>query len=144
MGMSGTTAGLTKARNDMNAYASEVGWGLATGAFTSVGLAAPLTGRVFSLIGGATPVRVVSTGQSAYNHGLRYAKRVRDRAPQDPVGHNFPYNFDDIILRTKPIQKKNGYKIYQKPATMNGKDGVCEIGITKDGIIDHRFFRPYK
>lgn len=32
--------------------------------------------------------------------------------------------------------------MYQLNGTMNGKDGVFEIGLSKDGIIDHRFFRP--
>lgn len=66
------------------------------------------------------------------------------RGGQDPVSHNFPYSFDDAILSTKPILKINGYKIFQQQGTMNGKNGVFEIGVTKDGIIDHRFFRPTK
>lgn len=66
------------------------------------------------------------------------------RAVQNPVSHNFPYSFDDAILATKPLLKNNGYKIFQKVGTMNGKNGVFEIGLTKNGIIDHRFFRPIK
>lgn len=66
------------------------------------------------------------------------------RAVQDPVSHNFPYSFDDEILSTNPLLKVNGYKIFQQQGTMNGKNGVFEIGLTKDGIIDHRFFRPTK
>ncbi|EGA68245.1 hypothetical protein VISI1226_03980 [Vibrio sinaloensis DSM 21326] len=26
--------------------------------------------------------------------------------------------------------------------TQQDKEGVFEIGVTKDGVIDHRFFRP--
>ena len=66
------------------------------------------------------------------------------RGVQDPVSHNFPYSFDDVILSTQPILKSNGYKIFQQSGTMNGRKGVFEIGLTKDGIIDHRFFRPTK
>jgi hypothetical protein len=59
-------------------------------------------------------------------------------------------------LKTKPDIKNNDYKIYQKEGTMTGKtvtdpktgvraqqykDGVYEIGVRKDGVIDHRFFR---
>jgi hypothetical protein len=80
----------------------------------------------------------------AFSHGMKYADRVRSRGVQDPVSHNFPYSFDDGILATKPIPKNNGYNIFQKPGTMNGNDGVFEIGVTKDGVIDHRFFRPKK
>ncbi|KXZ65124.1 putative deoxyribonuclease RhsC [Acinetobacter venetianus] len=93
----------------------------------------------------------------AFTHEFKYADRVRARAVQDPVSHNFPYSFDDLILSSKPLPQKNGYNIYQFPGSMTGKvvtnpitgirtqtykDGVFEIGKTKDGIIDHRFFRP--
>ena len=82
---------------------------------------------------------------------LKYAPRVRARGVEDPVSHNFPYSFDRLILESKPILKNNGYKIYQMQGTMHGsvkdgvqqiKNGVFEIGVTKDGVIDHRFFRP--
>ena len=79
-----------------------------------------------------------------YRHGYKYAERVRARAIQDPTSHNFPYRFDDAILSIKPIIKGDGYKIYQMEGTMNGIKGIYEIGITKSGIIDHRFFRPLK
>lgn len=82
--------------------------------------------------------------KKALKHNFKYANRVRVRAVQDPVSHNFPYTFDDNILATKPILKNNGYKIFQKAGTMNSKKGVFEIGLTKDGIINHRFFRPRK
>lgn len=84
------------------------------------------------------------TSTNAFKHSFKYADRVRLRAVQDPISHNFPYSFDDAILSTNPILKNNGYKIFQQTGTMNGKNGVFEIGLTKDGIIDHRFFRPIK
>ena len=87
---------------------------------------------------------VAKTSTNAFKHSFKYADRVRMRAVQDPVSHNFPYSFDDAILSTNPILKNNGYKIFQQSGTMNGKNGVFEIGLTKDGIIDHRFFRPIK
>lgn len=81
---------------------------------------------------------------NAFKHNFKYANRVRMRAVEDPVSHNFPYSFDDFILGTRPIPQKNGYNIFQLSGEMNGKNGVFEIGLTKDGIIDHRFFRPAK
>lgn len=78
------------------------------------------------------------------NTGYTYDPRVRQRALEDPVSHNFPYSFDSHILSTNPIPKRNGYTMYQLQGTMNGKKGVFEIGVTKDKIIDHRFFRPTK
>ena len=83
-------------------------------------------------------------GAQAYKHSYKYADRIRVRAIQDPVSHNFPYSFDDAILSTNPISKNNGYKIFQQQGLMNGKSGVFEIGVTENGIIDHRFFRPLK
>ena len=37
-------------------------------------------------------------------------------------------------------EKNNWYKIFQKSGTMNNKKGVFEIVLTKNGIINHRFF----
>ena len=90
-------------------------------------------------------------GVGASSNALKYDARVRIRALEDPVSHNFPYSFDKYILNTKPILKSNGYKIYQLPGTMHGsvenavqsiKNGVYEIGVKSNGVIDHRFFRP--
>ena len=86
----------------------------------------------------------VSQGAKAYKHSFKYADRVRKRAIADPLSHNFPYSFDDAILATKPMLRKNGYKIFRLTGNMNGKNGVFEIGLTRDGVIDHRFFRPLK
>ncbi|MCP4445648.1 MAG: hypothetical protein GY811_09965 [Myxococcales bacterium] len=74
----------------------------------------------------------------------QYAPRVRQRGLEGPVSHNFPYSFDDAILSTKPIPKSNGYKIFQETGTMNGENGVFEIGVRSDGVIDHRFSGPVK
>ena len=99
---------------------------------------------VEALVGGSREKAAAKGGTNAFTHNYKYADRVRVRGVQDPVSHNFPYSFDDAILSTKPILKENGYKIFQQSGTMNGKNGVFEIGLTKDGIIDHRFFRPTK
>jgi hypothetical protein len=88
--------------------------------------------------------QAVKEGMNVFKHSYKYADRITKRAIQDPVSHNFPYSFDDVILSAKPIFKNNGYKIFQKQGTMNNKNGIFEIGLTKDGIIDHRFFRPFK
>ena len=83
-------------------------------------------------------------GRSAYQHKFKYADRVRKRATEEPVSHNFPYSFDDEILKSIPIPKNNGYQIFQLKGMMNKKEGFFEIGLTKENIIDHRFFRPAK
>ena len=109
------------------------------------------------LAGAAT--QAVKNSEKAFKHNFKYARRVRQRGVQDPKSHNFPYSFDDEILATEPILKNNGYRIFEKPGKMLGKvvtdpktgartqtykDGVFEIGVTKDGVIDHRFFRSRK
>ncbi len=113
--------------------------------------------RVAVVEEGAAAKTGAGLADDAFNHGFKYDPRVRARGVQDPSSHNFPYSFDDGILATKPIPQKNGYNIYQQPGSMAGKvvtdpktgirtqtykDGVFEIGVTKDGVIDHRFFRP--
>jgi len=95
-------------------------------------------------VGARFTTNAAKTNTNVYKHSFKYADRVRMRGVQDPVSHNFPYSFDDAILSTNPIFEKNGYKMFQQTGTMNGKNGVFEIGLTKDGIIDHRFFRPIK
>jgi hypothetical protein len=95
------------------------------------------------IVYGATSGSVGTAGSiDDVSSGLNYAGRVRGRGVQDPVSHNFPYSFDEGILATDPISKANGYNIFQKAGSMNGKDGLFEMGVTKDGVIDHRFFRP--
>ena len=91
----------------------------------------------------ATKKVVTNTLKKGYKHSFKYAKRVRKRALEDPTSHNFPYSFDDEILDMLPSLKNNGYKIFQKQGFMNGKSGTFEIGLKQNGIIDHRFFRPY-
>lgn len=88
---------------------------------------------------------------------LKYDPRVRQRGVEDPSSHNFPYTFDKYILKTQPKLLNNGYKMYQAdgymmgglkysvegPPTQKWLHGVFEIGVTKEGVINHRFFRPF-
>ena len=101
-------------------------------------------GKVGQAVTNIAASRGLGVADDAHLHSFRYADRVRVRGIQDPVSHNFPYSFDDAILATEPISKPNNYSIYRKVGAMNGKSGVFEIGVTKDGVIDHRFFRPDK
>jgi hypothetical protein len=82
------------------------------------------------------------TYRSAYKHKYKYDSRVRARGVEDPTSHNFPYSFDDKILSIKPTVTSSGYKIFRLKGTMNDKNGVFEIGLKPNGVIDHRFFRP--
>jgi hypothetical protein len=78
------------------------------------------------------------------NFGSQYHDRVRQRALEDPVGHNFPSSYDSEILASEPIPRPDYYTIFRKSGSLNGNDGVFEIGVNKDGIIDHRVFRRNK
>lgn len=92
--------------------------------------------------GYSSVTRPLRSAKTSVESSHQYAPRVRARGVQDPVSHNFPYSFDDPILVTTPQTLANGYRMYQLRGSMNGKAGFFEIGKTKDGIINHRFFRP--
>jgi len=81
--------------------------------------------------------------ECAPTHNHPYAPRVFERGKQDPRSHNFPYSYDAYILRTQPKTGPDGYSIYQLPGHMGKTEGVFELGVNADGVIDHRFFRPY-
>ncbi|HZH98152.1 MAG TPA: hypothetical protein VEX38_04210 [Fimbriimonadaceae bacterium] len=138
---------------------TDVGYGRADAARGAVGavLLAALVGSTagaIRLLGGSlfsklgempfdrTQAETAKQPSYAYNHNYPYHDRVLARGLEDPRSHNFPYSFDDDILATPPIHKPNGYTIYQAPGEFGGREGYFEIGVTKDGIIDHRFFRP--
>ncbi|KLN61002.1 hypothetical protein WH96_11300 [Kiloniella spongiae] len=75
-----------------------------------------------------------------------YTKRVLKRQLDDPRYHGFPYSFDNLILKTTPIMKPKGYRLYQYPGYALGDNklnkGVYELGVRIDGVINHRVFRP--
>jgi len=105
-----------------------------------VGLGRTLAGR--------TAVRTTQSNfgdlTNGDDSGPQYHDRVRQRALEDPVGHNFPPSYDSEILATDPIPRPNNYTIFRKPGSLNGNDGVFEIGVNKDGVINHRVFRSNK
>jgi len=68
---------------------------------------------------------------------LVYALRIRQRAVQDPGGHNFPYSFDKEILSTKPTLLAGGGKGYALRGYKNNKEVVYNI-VVRDEIITHR------
>ena len=84
---------------------------------------------------------VVAAGDDAFTHGHSYHPRIRERGLQDPVGHNFPYSYDDVILRSTPVTQADGSLLYRVPGAINGKDGFFEIAVNpSSGTIFHRTF----
>ncbi|MDF0607249.1 RHS repeat-associated core domain-containing protein, partial [Neisseriaceae bacterium TC5R-5] len=67
----------------------------------------------------------------------QYAPRIRERAVQDPGGHNFPFSFDKHILSTKPVKLDTGAEGYALRGYKNGKEVVYNI-IVKDNTVVHR------
>lgn len=79
----------------------------------------------------------------AYTHGYKYHPRIRQRGLEDPRAHNFPYSFDDVILRQKPTTQADGSLLYRKVGEINGKSGTFEIAVNPDtGVIFHRSWKP--
>ncbi len=112
------------------------------GIYQTFGLEDYLGGAIAKRLASSTVGRLSSnTIGRAYSHSFKYSDKVRMRAITDPRAHNFPYSFDDLILKTNPILKDGGYRIFQHPGTMTGKSGFFEIGVTKNGFIDHRVFK---
>ncbi|MEJ7764831.1 MAG: RHS repeat-associated core domain-containing protein, partial [Acidimicrobiales bacterium] len=84
---------------------------------------------------------VVRSADDAFTHGYSYHPRIRARGVQDPVGHNFPYSYDDVILRSTPVRQADGSLLYRSPGSINGKDGFFEMAVNTDtGTIFHRTF----
>ena len=103
-------------------------------------------GRALAATSLAFSPAVLETGAAkastnAFKHSFKYAKRIRTRALQDPVGHNFPYSFDDVILKVKPITQADGSLLYRHAGHLNGKSGFYEIGLNpQTKTIFHRTF----
>ncbi|WP_083446723.1 MULTISPECIES: RHS repeat-associated core domain-containing protein [Xenorhabdus] len=66
-----------------------------------------------------------------------YEPRIRQRAVENPGGHNFPFSFDREILKTKPTVLRSGDIGYAMLGHKNGKEVVYNI-VVKDGKISHR------
>lgn len=77
----------------------------------------------------------------AFKHGLQYHPRIRSGALQDPKAHNFPYSFDDVILKQGPIKQADGSFLYRLEGSLNGKNGFFEIAVNPETrTIFHRTF----
>jgi RHS repeat-associated protein len=80
--------------------------------------------------------------QNCYTHNYKYHRRIRERGVQDPRSHNFPYSYDDEILRQPPTVRWDGARLYRLPGYLGSKPGVFEIGLNPStGVIFHRMFR---
>lgn len=84
---------------------------------------------------------VARVGDDAFSYGYDYHPRIRERGLQNPVGHNFPHSYDDVILRSTPVTQADGALLYRVPGSINGKDGFFEIALNPNiQTIFHRIF----
>ena len=115
---------------------------IAAMALGTEGISASLTTAMKGGFGGISKkLGFAPKGKPAFTHGNKYHPRVRARGVQDPKAHNFPYSFDDVILKQKPITQADGSLLYRKPGTLNGKDGFFEIALNPETkTIFHRTF----
>ncbi|MSW77049.1 MAG: hypothetical protein F2828_05265 [Actinobacteria bacterium] len=134
----GSVDDATMAATDPSTLA--VAAGAAAGArwLLALGQATNATGAEGSSIAGQT----TTAGDNAFSHGYTYDPRIWQRAMQDPLGHNFPYSFDDVILQSTPVTQADGSLLYRVAGSITGKDGVFEIAVNwVRGAIFHRTFR---
>lgn len=73
-----------------------------------------------------------------------YLPRIRERAVVDPKAHNFPYSFDEFVLKQKPQILPDGSKFYNAPGTINKTPGKYEIIVNPKNEIYHRNFNSKK
>ncbi|MFW9873666.1 MAG: RHS repeat domain-containing protein, partial [Candidatus Thorarchaeota archaeon] len=106
------------------------------------GIAAVRASKTTTILGNKLNVNLKSIKTVESNENFQYHPRIRARAIHDPIAHNFPYSFDKVILKTKPIKRIDGSLLYRHTGILNGKQGIYEIGLNPDtGIIFHRTFR---
>ncbi|WP_244461338.1 DUF6531 domain-containing protein [Rhodococcus sp. ZPP] len=72
---------------------------------------------------GLVPTACEEGSDRAFDHGYDYHPRIRERGLEDPTGHNFPYSFDDQILRHEPTVQRDGSLLYRADGFLNGKPG---------------------
>ncbi len=94
-----------------------------------------------STVFGSSALPKLQKEVSAVEHSFKYHERIRARALQDPIAHNFPYTFDDIILKSNPIVQNDGSLLFRHHGFLNGKEGFYEIALNKEThTIFHRSF----
>ena len=82
-------------------------------------------------------ILVHNTNKKCGNEAPEYDPRIRQRAVQDPVAHNFPFSFDVKILSSRPIRLNNNATGYAVRGYLNGRPGVYNMIVDKDKIT-HR------
>jgi RHS repeat-associated protein len=96
------------------------------------------------LAGGGGTIKAITSAKRIYS------ARVLTRMAEEPGPyHNFPESFNKMIFQGSRTVISNNYILYKRKGTLNGVDGVFEIGVRpsqsgKIEIITHRFFRPDK
>jgi RHS repeat-associated protein len=106
----------------------------AGGAFASATIS--LTGLACGeFLGSASALIPVAGGVGG--GALRYGDNLR----KTDLFHNFPYSFDSVVLQNgaRNVVSKT-YSVYTQPGSVNGIQGVYEVGVNQAGVITHRMF----
>ena len=126
-----------------NAHLAHEGFGICSSIWggMQLGLYAANLNAITRLPSKLQIVQVEKEITSATN-SYTYHPRIRARAVQDPIAHNFPYSFDSAILESKSIIQADGSLLYSRTGSINNTSGVYEIAINpKSNVIFHRQFK---
>jgi len=97
----------------------------------TVQLGGMLTGQAL----GSIPVLFPAAG--AGGGALQYG----DNLYKTDVYHNFPYSFDSVVIQNGVRNViSSTYSVFTQPGSVNGVNGVYEIGVNQAGVITHRMF----
>lgn len=84
-----------------------------------------------------------ATGGKLTNKAVKYHNRV-DAATD--LYHTFPRSFDSHIMQNGAWSQriKDGANWFELPGTINGTNGMYQIGINNSNVTFHRNFVPFK
>lgn len=97
----------------------------------------------FATAANAAGRTVGQTGSKVGNQSLNYHSRV---LAQDNLYHNFSTTFDNHIIQNGAWSQrlKDGANWYELPGSINGTDGIYQIGVNGQNTIFHKNFVPWE
>jgi len=94
----------------------------------------------------ATMVPALRVGKMSFKIGKQSFTYLDDLFTKTDIYHSFPQSFDRHIIKNGAWSQriKDGANWYQMEGLINGKKGIYQIGVNKNGVIFHRNFLPFK
>jgi hypothetical protein len=86
--------------------------------------------------------KIGQVGQVTFKIGKKAFTYLDDLASKTDLYHNFPLSFDKHIIKNGAWSKriKDGADWYELRGSINGAEGMYQIGVNSDGLIFHRAF----